>query len=46
MFAYSLGLLLAEMDNYQETSVYLQMAATGMQNNSRAQYNFVLALLT
>lgn len=43
--AYSLGLLLAEMDNYQEASVYLQMAATGMQNNSRAQYNFALALL-
>jgi len=43
--SYSLGLLLAEMNNYKEASTYLQLAAIGMPNNSRAQYNFALSLL-
>ena len=43
--SYSLGLLLAEMNNYSEAAVYLGQAADGMPAYSRARYNQALALL-
>ena len=42
---YSLGLLLAEMDNYTDAATYLKIAADNIQGNSRVQYNFALSLL-
>lgn len=43
--SYSLGLLLAEMQNFAEAAVYLGKAADGMPQYSRARYNQALALM-
>lgn len=43
--AYSLGLLLAEMQQFEESVIYLGMAADGMPRHARARYNHALALL-
>jgi len=43
--SYSLGLLLAEMNNLSEAAIYLGQAADGMPVYSRARYNQALALL-
>ena len=43
--AYSLGLLLSEMEKYEEAAIYLGRAADSMPHYSRAQYNYGLALL-
>lgn len=43
--AYSLGLLLAEIENYQDAALYLGMAADNMPSYTRARYNQALALL-
>jgi tetratricopeptide (TPR) repeat protein len=40
--AYSLGLLLAEMNQYVEAAVFLEKAAKGLPDRSRVQYNLGL----
>jgi len=42
--AYSLGLLLAEKERYEEAAVYLQQAARGMPRRGRVHYNLGLLL--
>ena len=43
--AYSLGLLLAEMGKVEDSATYLGIAAKGMPDYGRVQYNYALALL-
>ncbi len=43
--SYSLGLLLAELQNFSEAAIYLGKAADGMPHYSRVRYNQALALM-